>query len=184
MKIGLLDSSDRRSVIGRKTRVGSVLFFLFLSLSAVSARALEFPEPSFMAGSGVLVDIAPFGVEQLYPSFSVGVGTSGSFALWFRPSFAINQDSWMLRLPLFLSLDLLSFHLSETCFDRLRLAVYGGGGLEIYRSEYHDTESPLLVAGCSLFFGPVYLDAAASRVYRYYNDDSDLTLSAGVLVEF
>src|SRR6056297_2727053 len=78
-----------------------------LLLSAVSVGAMEFskPEFAFMAGTGLLVDVAPFGVEQVYPVLAGSLGTSGSPGLWIRPSFAMNRDSRMLRLPLHLSLD-------------------------------------------------------------------------------
>lgn len=175
-------SLERPTVIDPRVTLSFWLFALLL-LSAVSAGAMESskPELSFMTGTGVLIDIAPFGVEQVYPVLSVGVVTSGSPAFRIRPSFAMNRDSWMLRLPLHLSFDLLSLDLNGSCFDQLRLAMYGGGGLEIYRSELHDTKSPLLEAGITFFLGRVYLDAAASRAYRSYNEDSDLSFTGGIL---
>lgn len=165
--------------IKKTKKITALLFALFLLLSLVSLNAWDFSEPSFTVGSGLVVDIAPFGVEQLYPTLSAGVGTSGSPGLWLRPSLAVNSDSRMFRLPLHLSLDVF-----KTGSDRFRLVVHGGGGVEVYRSDLHDTDSPLLEVGFSLFFGRFFMGAVASRVYRSYNVDSDLTVTGGVLFSF
>ncbi len=157
---------------------------LLLLLALVSVNAVDLPDPAFSVSAGLVVDIAPFGVEQLYPTLSAGVGSSGSPGLRLLSSLAMNGESRMLRLPIHFSFDVFSLELDRIGSERLRVALYGGGGLELYRSELHDTESPLLEAGFSLFFGRWFIDARASRAYRSYNVDSDVTVNAGVLFEF
>lgn len=155
-----------------------ILSFLFF-LCIVPVSAMDLPDSFITLGTGAVLDVAPFGLEQVYPvltgSLGVKLGPRVSPFLFIHPSLAINEDSGMFRFPLLLGLDLWKNRTSS-----VRISMYGGAGLDIYRSELHDTTGPLITAGGSVFLGWFYVDAAVSRAYRSYNDDTDIALTAGI----
>lgn len=125
--------------------------------------------------TGATVDVAPFGVEQVYFTGQVEGFLAGAVGLGVKASFAIHEDSTMLRLPAVLRLRLLRG--AEGVFE---LYGYGGAGVEFYRSKLHTTDSLMLTGGVSLLWGWFYVDVPVVRALRDYNTDSDFGFTAGL----
>jgi len=132
--------------------------------------------------TGATVDMAPFGVEQLYFTGQAELSTgfcAGAVAPGIRASCAVNNSSMMFRLPAILRVRMFS---STDGF--LELSGYGGAGVELYRSELHNCNSLMLTGGVSLLLGWFYVDVPVVSALRNYNTDSDFTVSAGLCLRF
>lgn len=154
---------------GLRSAVCVLLFFLVVSLSAVDIN-----KPVVGISSGVTIDIAPFGIEQIYITAQGLYTFPGTFAFSFRPSISIADSSKMLRIPLVLNL---SVYADKNEF--IVLSGYFGGGMEVYRSTAHNTYSLLLTGGFTIAAGSFFIDIPVVRAYRSYNTDSDIVLTAG-----
>ena len=151
----------------------SILLFIFL-LCSITISAIDINKPAIGVASGVTVDIAPFGIEQLYFTAQGSYTLPGVIALSLRPSISINDSSTMIRVPLLINL---SMYVDKK--ELFLLSGYFGGGLEVYRSAAHNTDSPLLTGGITLAAGSFYIDIPVTRAYRSFNTDSDITVTAG-----
>lgn len=125
--------------------------------------------------TGVVFDIASFGVERLYLSGQASGFVTGAVGPGIKAAFAVNTDSTMLRLPVVLRLRL--FRNAEGLVE---LYGYGGAGVEFYRSELHNTDSLMLSGGISLLWGWFYVDLPVVRAVRDYNTDSVFGITAGL----
>ena len=161
----ILNSSRLRSPV-------SIL--LFLTVFVVPIFAVDINKPAVGLASGITVDIAPFGIEQLYFTAQGSYTLPGAIALSLKPAISINDSSRMIRVPLVINL---SMYVDKK--DFFLLSGYFGGGLEVYRSAAHNTGSPLLTGGITLAAGSFYIDIPVTRAYRSLNTDSDISLTAG-----
>lgn len=125
--------------------------------------------------TGATVDVAPFGVEQVYFTGQAEGFLVGALAPGLKASFAVTSGSMMLRLPAVLRLRL--FRSAGGVFE---LSGYGGAGVEVYRSELHNTDSLMLTGGLSLLWGWFYVDLPVVQAVRDYNTDSDFGITAGL----
>ena len=161
----ILNSSCSRSAV-------SIL--LFLSVFVVPLSAIDINKPVWGLSSGILIDIAPFGIEQIYFTTQGLYTFPGTVAFSLRPSVSFANSSNMFRIPL-----VINFSRFVDKNELVLLSGYFGGGLEIYRSNEHNTESLLLTGGISIAVGIFYIDIPVARAYRSYNTDSDIAVTAG-----
>ena len=165
---------DRRNLnSSRLLSPFSILLFTFL-LCFFPLSALDISKSAIGFASGVTIDVAPYGIEQTYFMVQGAYTLPGSLAFSLRPSFSLNESSTMFRIPLVLNL---SKYVDKN--DFVLLSAYLGGGLEIYRSYEHNTESLLLTGGFSIAIGSFYIDIPVVSACRYYNTDSDIAITAG-----
>ena len=80
----------------------------------------------------------------------------------------------MIRIPLVLNV---SMYADKNEF--ILLYGYLGGGMEVYRSTAHNTDSLLLTGGFTIAAGSFFIDIPVVRAYRSYNTDSDIAVIAG-----
>lgn len=125
--------------------------------------------------TGAIVDLAPFGVEQVYFTGQAEGFLAGAVAPGVKASFAVNAESTMLRLPAVLRL-----RLFRSADGVVELSGYGGAGVEFYRSELHNTDSLMLTGGVTLRWGWFYVDLPVVQALRDYNTDSDFGVTAGL----
>jgi len=151
----------------------SGLLFIFL-LYSISLPAVDLNKAVFGLSSGVTVDLAPFGIEQIYFTTQGLYTFPGTVALSLRPSVSIANSSNMFRIPFVINY---SRYVGKKEF--ILISGYLGGGLEFYRSNEHNTESPLLTGGITIAVGNFYLDIPVLRAYRSYNTDSDIGITVG-----
>ncbi len=128
---------------------------------------MDLNRPALWFSAGMTLDIAPFGLEQTFFSLQSEITSPGTVALAFKPSFLINSDVTIIRLPLILK------------WNKGFFSLYGGGGLEMYfRDGYHDY-SPLLTAGVQFNIESFFIDIPLVTIFHSYNRDSDISLYAG-----
>jgi len=148
--------------------------FIFLSVFVVPLSAIDINKPFAGLASGITIDIAPFGIEQIYFT-AQGLYTSpGTVAFSLRPSVSIANSSNMFRIPL-----VINFSRFVDKNELVLLSGYFGGGMEVYRSNEHNTESLLLTGGISISVGIFYIDIPVASACRSYNTDSDIAVTAG-----
>lgn len=135
---------------------------------------MDINKPAFGLSSGILVDIAPFGIEQIYFTTQGLYTFPGTVAFSLRPSVSIANSSYMFRIPL-----VINFSRFVDKNELVLLSGYFGGGLEVYRSNEHYAESFLYTGGISIAVGSFYIDIPVARAYRFYNTDSDIGITAG-----
>ena len=152
-----------------------VSVFLFLTVLVIPLSAVDINKPAVGLASGVTVDVVPFGVEQIYFTVQGSYTLPGALTLSLRPSFSLTDSSKMLRIPLVLNL---SMYADKNEF--IMLSGYLGGGLEVYRSAAHNTDSPLLTGGFTIAAGSFFIDIPVMRAYRSYNTDLDIAVIAGL----
>ena len=165
------------SFIKRRTILFTIVVLLFSLSDSIPAANAEKAVVAF--STGVTVDIAPFGVEQVYFTGQAEGFLAGAVAPGAKASYAVNADSTMLRLPAVVRL--LLFRSADGV---LVLSGYGGAGVELYRSELHNTDSLMLTGGVSLLLGWLYVDLPVVRALRAYNTDSDFGLTAGLCLRW
>lgn len=149
-------------------------FFLFLLFFVVPLSAIDINKPVCGLSSGILIDVAPFGIEQIYFTAQGLYTFPGTVAFSLRPSVSITNSSSMLRIPL-----VVNYSRFVDKNELVLISGYFGGGMEVYRSTKHNTESLLLTGGLSIAVGIFYIDIPVVRAYRYYNTDSDIAMTAG-----
>ena len=158
-------------------RFSAILILLVIPLISISALDLSGQRVSVSAG--VTLDIAPFGLEQVYYTFQAEYILPGTITAGIRPAFSFNESSYMFRIPLVGSLQV--FERSDEFF---RLSGYAGLGPEFYKSAEHETLSLLLTGGLSGEIGHFYFDLPFASAFRGFNTDSDLSATAGVSFTF
>jgi len=149
-------------------------FFLFLLIFVAPLSAVEINKHAVGLSSGILIDVAPFGIEQIYFTAQGLYTFSGTVAFSLRPSVSIANSLNMLRIPL-----VVNYSRFVDKNELVLISGYFGGGMEVYRSTEHNTESLLLTGGLSIAVGIFYVDIPIASAYRYYNTDSDLSLLVG-----
>jgi hypothetical protein len=173
------EAEDRRKVCMKKffsSRLRTpVSVLLFLMVFVVPLSAIDINKPVCGISSGILIDIAPFGIEQIYFTTQVLYTFPGTAALSLRPSVSIANSSNMFRIPFVINF---SGYVGKKEF--FLISGYLGGGLEVYRSTDHNVESPLLTGGITIAAGNFYLDIPVVRAYRSYNTDSDIGITVGL----
>ena len=163
-----------------KLKSKKAILFLVLFLKFIVPLYSNDTEIVILAlSTGATVDMAPFGVEQVYFTGQAEGFLAGAVAPGVKASYAVNADSTMLRLPVVLRLRLLRS--ADGVFE---LFGYGGAGVEFYRSELHNTESLMLTGGVSLLWGWFYVDLPVVQAVREYNTDSDFGLTAGICLRW
>lgn len=153
----------------------AVSALLFLTVLVVPVSSLDISKPAIGLSSGILVDVAPFGVEQVYFTVQGSYTLPGALSLSIKPSFSRNNSSKMFRIPLAVNV---SRYLGTN--ESILLSAYFGGGMELYRSTEHNINSLLLTGGVSIAVGVFYIDIPVVRAYRSYNTDSDIAITAGL----
>ncbi|MCK5152956.1 MAG: hypothetical protein KAQ93_01235 [Spirochaetales bacterium] len=152
----------------------AVSVLLLLTVFIVPLSSIDINKPAVGLSSGILVDIAPFGIEQIYFTAQGLYTLPGTLTLSLRPSVSIADSSNMFRIPLVINI---SGYVGKKEF--ILISGYFGGGLEVYRSTEHNTESLLLTGGVSIAVGIFYIDIPVVRAHRSYNTDSDIAITAG-----
>jgi len=146
---------------------GLVLFALALPAAALPAAGLPAraegirPAPTgFSAGplGGIVVDPAPYGIEQAHGAAGLVLQYGGRCALSFRPTVLFNASELLLRLPLQLRLPLGSGAERACSFG-----LIGSAGACTWTGEPAHLQ-PLLSAGLEVDVGALGLTAAASAV--------------------
>jgi len=177
-----LEAEDRGKVCMKKSfssrfrTPASVL--LFLIAFVVPLSSVEINKYAVGLSSGILIDVAPFGIEQVYFTAQGLYTFPGVLAPSLRPSVSVTNSSDMFRIPLVINI---SGHPGGKGF--VLISGYFGGGLEIYRSSDHNTESLLLTGGVLLAVGVFYLDIPVVSALRSYNTDSDIAVTAGIIFQ-
>ena len=148
---------------------------LLLTVFIVPIFAVDINKPVVGLASGVTIDIAPFGVEQIYFTAQGSYTLPGALSFSLRPSFSLTESSKMFRIPLVLNLSMFA---DKNEF--IMLSCYLGGGMEVYRSAVHNTDSMLLTGGFTIAAGSFFIDIPVVRACRSYNTDSDIAMLAGL----
>jgi len=151
-----------------------VFLFLLLTFFTVPLSSLDINRPVYGVSFGFTIYVAPFGIEQTYFTVQGMYRFPGAAAFSLRPSVSVLSSSSMFRIPFVL---IFSGYAGEK--DIILISGYLGGGLEVYNSGLHDTNSLLLTCGITLTAGSFYIDIPAARAYRSYNADSDIAVTAG-----
>ena len=159
----------------RLKRIG--LLLLVLSVSATFCLASELSGAGVTVG--VTVDVAPFGVDQLFLSLQGFYYLPGTVSLGVKPSVGFNDGAVMVRVPIVVNQ---RYRLSEDSSAFFSLFV--GGGIEYYASSGVREVSPYFTGGVSGGIGRFFLDVPVSSALREKGSDTDFGVTAGVLIEF
>lgn len=151
-----------------------ILLLCIFLLFCVYLQADDISKPALAVSSGITLDIAPFGIEQLYFTLQGFFTTPGILSLAFKPAISVNESSLMLRLPLYTNL-----RIFNNKKRNVLISGYLGGGVEVYKSDVHNTLSPLFTAGIYIVLNSFYIDIPAVSAFRSYNTDSDIGITAG-----
>jgi len=150
------------------------LFLIIFGAAVFSLSAVDMDKSSAALTSGITVDVAPFGIEQVYFTVKGFYSFKGPVKVSFMPSFSVNHSSVMLRVPLVIEF---SGYLGSS--RNSILSGYVGGGVEAYTIASHTVYSPLVTYGILLRLGVLCIDIPIVSAFRYYNTDSDIGITAG-----
>ncbi len=154
----------------RKSRfIFSICFFVGINLTVTSASPV-----SITPGVGILVDVAPYGIEQYLAHVQCTVSPKEFPYLSTKPSFLWNDRISMIRIPGLVNLAIVADQNSKA-----GLSVFGGVGIEYYRSDAHNTDSLYITSGSEIILYNMVLEFYFSRAYRGYNTDSDFGIILG-----
>ena len=91
-----------------------------------------------------------------------------------KPSFLWNNNVRMVRVP-----GVIILPVFNPDSIRLTLSLFGGPGIEFYRTDAHDKDSVFVTAGSVISIRHLSLEFFVSRAYREFNTDSDCGIIAG-----
>ena len=154
----------------------SVLLFLFMVMLPAAPVFADDSSVSAGLSLGLLLDIAPFGIENKYVSIGASV-TALSGWVSVSPSVSLSPSSWLVRMPVLLNLPLVTAQEGTADWE---VGVFAGGGIEYYRDSERRLWSPVVTGGVKIVTGSFSVAVPAAMAFRGYNNDSDIGVVLGV----
>lgn len=153
-------------------------FLLFLFIFTVTGQPLFAADSEITAGVslGLILDIAPFGIENKYVSIGASV-TALSGWVSVSPSVSLSPSSWMVRMPVLLNLPLVTPKEGTAAWE---VGIFAGGGVEYYKDSERRLWSPVLTGGVRIVTGSFSVAVPAAMAFRGYNNDSDIGVVLGL----
>ena len=154
--------------------MNSRAILILLLFSAFTLPAENMNSSSLLLTSGITVDVAPFGIEQVYFTLKGAWVYEGPALFGVMPSFSVNPSSRMLRVPF-----VVGFSGYTGRNRKISVSGYAGGGAEVYSSGSEIVISPLAACGIIVKTGIFVLDIPVVTAFRYFNTDSDIGITVG-----
>ena len=152
----------------------NIVTLVFFLISASILPAENFNNSTLHLTSGITVDVAPFGIEQVYFTLKGDWVYRCPVLLGVSPSYSVNRSSRMLRVPFITGI---SRYIGRN--RNIFITGYSGAGIEFYFSDYELVFSPLLTCGILFQIGIFVIDIPVVSALRRYNTDSDIGITVG-----